>query len=214
VGRPREHNERTAGLLLDAAEQAIQDGGIDAVSVRGVADQVGTTTRAVYSLFGSKDGLLVALGARAFEMLSSAGNAMPETDDPAGDLVETGVAMFRRFVIDHPILFRVGFRYGLVPPELAARFETARLDAWAGLVAKVARLGLAGLLGGRSVAASASHFNAICEGLAEMELRGSLPLGQEEHMWRDALTALVAGLAIPADTERRFTDAGRRVIRP
>lgn len=128
MGRPKEHDGRTAAALLDAAERAVQAGGVEAVSVRGVADQVGTTTRSVYSLFGSKDGLLVALGARAFHMLASVGNAIPESDDPARDLIEGG-AMFRRFVIDHPMLYRIGFRRGLVPTEVAARFEAARLDA-------------------------------------------------------------------------------------
>ena len=203
MGRPREHDEKTARALLEAAEHAIQLGGTDAVSVRGVADQVGTSTRAVYSLFGSKDGLLVALGVRAFEMLGSAVKAMPETDDPARDLVDAGVTVFRRFVIDHPILFRIGFRRGLVSADLAAQFETARLDALGGLVAKVQRLEHSGLLAGRNLWDAVSHLNAICEGLAEMELRGNLPIGQEERLWRDALSALVDGLSIPASVAHR-----------
>ena len=69
MGRPREHNEATATALLEAAERTVQAAGLEALSVRGVADDVGTTTRAVYTLFGSKDGLLVALGTRAFAML-------------------------------------------------------------------------------------------------------------------------------------------------
>ena len=203
MGRPREHDDKTARALLDATEHAIQLGGIDAVSVRGVADQVGTSTRAVYSLFGSKDGLLVALGVRAFEMLGSALKAMPETDDSARDLVDAGVTVFRRFVIERPILFRIGFRRGLVSADLAAQFETARLDALAGLLAKVQRLEQAGLLGGRNLWDALSHFHALCEGLAEMELRGNLPKGDEERMWRDALSALVGGLSIPVSTARR-----------
>lgn len=210
MGRPREHDEETARALLNAAAQAIQAGGIDSVSVRGVADQVGTSTRAVYSLFGSKDGLMVALGARAFEMLGSAIQAVPETDDSAADLVEVGVMVFRRFVIDHPILFRIGFRRGLISADLAAQFETARLDALDGLVARVSRLEYAGLLAGRDVWQALSHFHALCEGLAEMELRGNLPKGDEERMWRDALNALVAGLAIRAPVEdSRLNKRGR-----
>jgi AcrR family transcriptional regulator len=196
VGRPKEHDDRTAAALLDAAERAIQARGVEAVSVRGVAEQVGTTTRAVYSLFGSKDGLLVALGVRAFGMLGEAVRALPETEDPARDLVEAGVLVFRRFVVEHPILFRIGFGRGVVPPELAAQFEAARLDALAGLVAKVERLDQAGLLRGRTVWEAVSHFQAVCEGLADLEIRRNLPQGQEERMWRDALGALVGGLGV------------------
>jgi AcrR family transcriptional regulator len=196
MGRPREHDEDTARALLEAAERAIQAGGVDSVSIRRVAEDVGTSTRAVYSLFGSKDGLMVALGVRAFEMLGAALRALPESEDPAGDLVEAGVTVFRRFVTEHPILFRIGFGRRLVPAPLAARFETARLGALEELRSRVARLEGADLLGGRGVWQALPHFHALCEGLAEMELRGSLPTGDEERMWRDALRALVAGLAL------------------
>ncbi len=202
MGRPKEHDERTALALLQAAERAIQAGGVEAVSVRGVALEAKTTTRAVYSLFGSKDGLLVALGARAFEMLGSAVRALPETDDPPADLVEVGVAVFRRFVTEHPILFRIGFQHQLAPPQRVAEFDAARLDALAGLAAKVTRLKRAHLLGGRTVADAIAYFDALCEGLADMELRGTFPPGGEERIWRDALTVLVAGLALPARPAR------------
>jgi AcrR family transcriptional regulator len=52
MGRPREHDQATAEALLDAAERTVQAAGLEGLSVRGVADDVGTTTRAVYSVFG------------------------------------------------------------------------------------------------------------------------------------------------------------------
>ena len=70
MGRRRLHDETTATLLLDAAERAIADEGVDALSLRAVACDAGTTTRAIYTLFGSKDGLIAALGVRAFRLLN------------------------------------------------------------------------------------------------------------------------------------------------
>jgi AcrR family transcriptional regulator len=194
VGRPKEHDAATARALLDAAEEMIRAGGPAALTVRGVAEKVGSTTRAVYSLFGSRDGLLVALGVRAFELLGTAVRALPETDDPAADLVEAGVSVFRPFVVDHPALFGIGFR-GFVEAELSAKFEAARLDALAGLVAKVDRLHQANLLGGRPVEEAVFAFDAVCEGLAELESRGRYSLSEDAlaGRWRDTLTALVAG---------------------
>lgn len=195
MGRPKEHDETTAQALLDAAEKMIQAGGMSALTVRGVADQVGTATRAVYSLFGSRDGLLVALGVRAFEMLGAGVRGVPETDDPAADLVEAGLTVFRPFVVDHPALYRIGFRGRFVPPELFDQFLAANRQALAGLVAKVERLHQADLLGGRHVDEAVFAFDALCEGLAELELRKSVPLNEDEleRRWRDALTSLVAG---------------------
>jgi len=196
VGRPREHNERTAGALLEAAERIVEVDGLEGLSVRGLADRVGTTTRAVYSLFGSKDGLLVALGARAFTMLGAAIAGLPATEDPAADLVDAGVAVFRRFAIGHPSLFRIGVQQTIGSPELARDFANAAAEAFVGLQARVTRVEAAGLLGGRSVRDAACEFHALCEGLAAVELRGQMTPGEETRIWRDALTALVAGFAI------------------
>src|SRR5512145_1746368 len=125
MGRPREHDEDTRLALLAAAERIVADSGPAALSVRAVADAAGTTTRAVYSLFGSKDGLLVqALARDAFEFLHTEIGRLVETDDPATDLVDIGTLVFRRLVREHPALYRIAFQR-IVPgmdagPELAA----------------------------------------------------------------------------------------------
>lgn len=82
------------------------------------------------------------------------------------------------------------------PPALASDFAQAATQAFAGLEARVARVKAAGLLGSRSVREAACQFHALCEGLAAAELRGVMTPGEEMRIWRDALTALVAGFAI------------------
>jgi AcrR family transcriptional regulator len=194
MGRPKLHDAQTADTLLETAERIVESDGVDALTVRRVADGAGTTTRAVYSLFGSKDGLVVALGRRAFDLLRVEVEALPATADPAADLVEAGVEVFRRFVVGHPSLFRIGVQWGTLPkPALAAGFMVEARDALAGLEARVARLEAAGVLGGRTVRNATREFHALCEGLAAMEVRGILPRGEEERIWRDALGTLVRG---------------------
>ena len=83
MGRPREHGEKTRAALRSAAEDLVAEGGPYAVSVRAVAKRAGTSTRAVYSLFGSKDGLITALGSRGFDLLRDGLHALPDTGDPA-----------------------------------------------------------------------------------------------------------------------------------
>jgi AcrR family transcriptional regulator len=193
MGRPREYDERVASALLEAAERIVDKDGLDALSVRRVANEVDATTRAVYSLFGSKDGLVVALGARAFHLLEAALDAVPITSDPAGDLVEAGVVVFRRFVLDHPALLRIGFQHEGMAPELACQFRDSADQALAGLQDRVARLADIGQLGAREVAVATCAFNALCQGLAALELRGQMPPGSAEALWRDAFGALIAG---------------------
>jgi AcrR family transcriptional regulator len=195
MGRPREHDERTAAALLVAAERIVAEGGPDALSVRGVAGEVGTTTRAVYSLFGSKDGLITALGSHGFDLLRDGLRALPETDDPGADLVAAGL-MFRRFATEHPSLFAIAIQAG-APTTDWPRVLPAATEALRVLVERVGRLADAGRLGGRSVSGAAWQFHALCEGLAAVELRGRHPRAEAKRLWEQALAALIAGFAEP-----------------
>jgi AcrR family transcriptional regulator len=195
MGRPREHDDRTADALLAAAERAVDEGGPAALSVRGIAKEVGTTTRAVYSLFGSKDGLIAALGAQAFEFLRAGLEALPLTEDPAADLVETGL-VFRRLAIERPALYSIGVERNL--PDLPPwQTVCAAADAaWAVLVQRVARLDDTGLLGEHSVLEATLQFDALCEGLATLERRGMRTPFDAERVWRSGLCSLIAGFAV------------------
>lgn len=215
VGRPREHDEETRAALRAVAERLVTEGGPAAFSVRAVADDAGTTTRAVYSLFGSKEGLLVdALAQGAFEFLFEEIDKLVETDDPVADLIAVGVPVFRRLVLEHPARYRIAFQRivpGLHPgPELTA----ARTRAWNQLNAKVQRLDDAGLLGDKGVREAAVEFNAMLEGLANAELRGSvfrnLPEGGEELAWRNALATVIDGFSPRSPRRRRRSSRATR----
>jgi AcrR family transcriptional regulator len=192
MGRPRRHDEQTAAALLDAAERTVAERGVDALSLREVAGEAGTTTRAVYSVFGSKEQLLGALGARAFELLQEGLEELPPTEDARRDVVEAAL-MFRRFVLDHPALFSIGFQRS--DPAVSPRFRNAAEDALAVLYQRFTPLADAELLGGRRVDDAALQFNALCEGLAAVELRATWLALDREQMWRDAVHALVTGFA-------------------
>lgn len=201
MGRPREHDQATAQALLAAAERTVTREGSDAMSLRELARDAGTTTRAVYSLFGSREGLLVALGARAFELLREGLDALPVTDDPREDLVAAGL-MFRRFAVEHPALFAIGVQRTLSQPSLWPEFQPTAKAALGVLQRRVARLHQTGELGGRSVIEATFEFHALCEGLAAVELRGTYPGADPERLWRDALRALVIGFRAAPDPRR------------
>lgn len=196
MGRPKEHGKATRKVLLAEAERLIDEGGPDALSLRAVADEAGTTTRAVYSLFGSKDGLMVAVAMQAFAYLTTGMKRSPETDDPAVDLINMGTKMYRRFVRKHRAVYRLAFQRIAPGLPLGPEFFEARAKTWKLLEAKVGRLGEAGLLGTRSVTQAAVEFNVVCEGLANAELRGGTMLpGDQEEVWRNTLTVMVRGFA-------------------
>jgi len=194
MSRPREHDQQLAEALLDAAERRIAADGVDALSLRAVAADAGTTTRAVYTLFGSKNALVGALGVRAMEYLGREVPASPPSDDPVADVVAAGL-VFRRFALEHPALYSVAFHRA----SAAAwpLFREAAVEAFGALQLWFEPLAAQGLLGDRTASDAALQFDALCEGIAWMELRGNPLPPDPESFWRSAVTALVTGFTSP-----------------
>src|SRR4051794_23657128 len=193
MGRPREHDDAVRLALLAAAERLVERDGAEALSVRAVADIVGTTTRAIYSVFGSKAGLLEALAARLFELLSEAIDAVALTDDPAADLVAASLEGFRRTALEHAALYNLVFLRVVPDLALGAHFEEVAGRAFGRLEVLVRRVVPGASAGEARVAAHAVH--ALTEGLATMELRGALgPQRTASRTWRLAVNALIQGL--------------------
>ena len=199
MGRPKQHDDTTREALLAAAENLVEQRGAGALSVRAVADEIGTSTRAVYSTFGSKDGLLGALAKRSFDMLRDALAALPRTDDPAGDLVQAALTVFRPMAVEHPSLFRIAFLRAAPDVELGPEVSDAARAGYELLTERVQRLADAGLLGGRDVQTATSEFNAMCSGMSVMELLSPERLGPDpQRAWRAAFQTLISGFLAPA----------------
>jgi AcrR family transcriptional regulator len=193
MGRTRLHDEATGAALLEAAEEIAETEGLQALTVRRVAEKTGTTTRAVYTSLGSKQALLSGLGVRAFNMLGGMVDRLPLTSDPAADLVVAGTLGFRPFVLNHPVLFQIGFQQTSVPSDVAQAMAPAAERALVALHHRVARLRDAGHLGARDIPEASLEFHAACEGLAALELRCIIRPEHAQRLWTDTLSALVAG---------------------
>jgi AcrR family transcriptional regulator len=193
MGRPRQHDQSTATALLEAAERIVEHEGLAALTVRRVANDVGTTTRAIYSSLGSKPVLVAGLGVRAFDLLAGMVDPLPLTDDPAADLVRVGVDGFRAFVLTHPALYRVGIQLTDVPPEAIAAIDAAAERALVTLHRRIRRVQEIGGLGSRSLSDATLEFHATCEGLAGLELRSAIQTTDGQRLWTDTLRSLVAG---------------------
>lgn len=194
MGRRRRHDDRTREVLLAAAERLVGEGGSEALSTRSVAEAAGTTTRAVYSVFGSKEALLQALAQRAFELIIERVDAVPLTDDPGADLITGAVQGFRAFALEHPDLFRLVFGAAWPSAPFSADTAASQSSSYARLILRVQRAQSAGLLGDHSIAELALVWDAICSGLAMREVCEMVDPSQAERIWTDALRALLTGL--------------------
>jgi len=200
VGRPREHDAITRERLRAAAERIVARSGTAALSVRTVAAAARTTTRAVYSTFGSKEGLVDALAQTAFDFLHTEIEGLPETADPVRDLIDLAIDVFRKLALQRPALYRIAFQR--IVPDLRASpdLKAARQRAFAQLQRKIARVEAAGLLGPTTLPEATVAFEAMMEGLANAELRGRtlpiLPKGKEKDAWGRALASLLRGFRV------------------
>ncbi|SDY37633.1 TetR/AcrR family transcriptional regulator [Tessaracoccus flavus] len=108
MARPKVHDERLAEVLLEQSAVIVAKGGPDALSLRKLTDAVGTSTSAVYSLYGSREALLLAVYERALASFERSAQELPVTDRPMSDLFRMG-REYRRWALSNPQLYPVMF---------------------------------------------------------------------------------------------------------
>jgi AcrR family transcriptional regulator len=194
MGRPKEHDEETRQQLLDAAERLSASHGWEALTVRAIAEEAGTSTRAVYALFGSKQGLEQALHQAMFTRLRDLLQACERTDDPRRDIAVLALA-YRQWAVERPE------RYALAMHRFVGQRSRPRSDeglavsreALGELRQAVRRCHDAGLLlGDRDPEDVMTHMRAMVHGLAEFENLGLLGPDPEAH-WLTAVSAQLDG---------------------
>ena len=194
MGRPKEHDEETRARLLDAAEQLSATHGWEALTVRRIAEEAGTSTRAVYALFDSKEGLEQALHQAMFTRLRDLLQACEPTDDPRRDIALQSLA-YRQWAVERPE------RYALAMHRFVGQHSRPRSDeglavsrqALGELRKAVQRCDDAGLLlGDRDPEDVVTHMRALVHGLAEFENLGMLG-PDPEAQWMAAVAAQLDG---------------------
>jgi len=197
MGRPREHKGPTQARILDAASRALAEGGAGEVTVRRVADEAGTTTRAIYSLFGGKEGLLKALFHDAAELMTRRHEEVPPHDDPVEEFLALSNG-YRRAALERP------YSYGLlmtgVPGFTPDGDDRALLfRSFRRVLEALDRFGTAGKLGGRDPLLVGRELWGLVHGLSSLELRGMLGTKAEaDAAWRDAIATTLRGYdAVP-----------------
>src|SRR6516225_5494294 len=181
--RPYHHGDLRAALLR-AAVEAIGQAGPAGMSLRDVARRAGVSHAAAAYHFGDKAGLLTAVAAQGYRMLTQ---ELQNARDSGRSFLEVGVA-YVRFAVGHRAHFEVMYR-----PELYRPDDAEVREARAG--AAVLLYGTASPDAGQLAAGAAAW--SLVHGLATLWLNGNLPpqLGTDP----EEITRLIAPyLSLPA----------------
>ncbi|AZG48213.1 putative HTH-type transcriptional regulator [Gordonia insulae] len=169
MARPRVHTDDLRDRLLDEAERIVGADGLAALSVRAVAKAAGTSTSAVYTLFGSKDDLTRGVLVRAFESFAAAQESATDAD-----LAGLGVH-YVGWALEHPRLYEIMFGEALAGLAPTAETEAAAARAIAPLRRGVAQAMEANVFRVAEVDTVVASLWSQVHGMAMLLLSGHFP---------------------------------------
>ena len=193
--RPKQRTPQLRDQVLQAAVDMLTTSGVAGLTTRKVAEGAGTSTPAVYELFGDKAGLVRELFFEGFRMLYQRLDELATSADPSADMMAV-IPVLREFARDNPALSRLMFSRAF------AEFDPGPSDRQAGtavrefIVARVRRCIDAGVIAGDP--ADIGHILlAVAQGLILQETAGWLGTSSTsmDRRWNLATAALVNGLS-------------------
>lgn len=187
--RPYHHGD-LAAALMDAGEAELQEKGIEAFSLRGVAKRAGVSHAAPAHHFKDVVGLLTAIAARGYDRFVARQSYFRAGADstPQAQMAASGVG-YVAFAMENPALFRLMFgsdRLRFEDPQLGASAGSAYDDLVRHVAAVPVGSGTDKARGSGALDADIAAVWAMAHGLADLLAAGrikplqSLPL-EERH---------------------------------
>ncbi|MFC5216610.1 TetR/AcrR family transcriptional regulator [Streptomyces coerulescens] len=192
MGRPRTNDETVKERLVESATELLATRPRESVTVRAVAMAAGTSTAAVYSLFGGKDGLIEAVRDEAVAGLFQSVTAVPAADDPLDGLYALAEA-YRRWGREHRHLYSVLFG-GVQSFKPSGAVGTS--DPIRPLLAAIDRAVAESVLDGPATSIALSLWVTL-HGLVTLELAGALDTPTADAAFRSAIHATLRGWTTP-----------------
>ena len=193
--RPKQRTRELRERVLQAAVDMLTTEGVAGVTTRRVAEEAGTSTPAVYELFGDKAGLVREMFFEGFRMLYRRLDELSSSGDPRADMIAV-MPVLRGFGQDNPALARLMFSTAF------AEFDPGPSERQAGaavrefIVARVRRCTDSRVIAGDPV--DIAHvLLAVAQGLILQETAGWLgtSTASMDRRWDLATAALANGLS-------------------
>lgn len=198
MARPKIHDDGLRLQLLDLAASTVHAHGVDALSLRQLAADAGTSTSAVYTLFGGREALLEAVVIQGFAGFTAAQEAVavsftgPPADQSGATVLSELAALgrdYRRWALANPALFSLMFSGALNAYVRSPKTLDCAADGMGPLVDAVHRGQSSGALRNEPALVIALQLWGVVHGLASLELAG---MGPDGATWNAAYEASLA----------------------
>jgi AcrR family transcriptional regulator len=192
--RAKQRTPEMRERVLQAAMDMLASDGVAEFTTRRLAQHAGTSTPAVYELFGDKAGLVREVFFEGFRLLRQYLDQVRPSQDPRAELISI-IESLRMFAREHSVLADLMFSRPFADFDPGPAERRAGDEVRLFIVAAVRRCVRAGVLEGDEV--DIAHvIVAMAQGLAGQETAGWLGTSQEsrDRRWDLAITALLDGL--------------------
>ncbi|MDQ4502948.1 TetR/AcrR family transcriptional regulator [Sinomonas sp. ASV322] len=189
MARPVVHDDAVRSRLLEVTLELVDREGPARVTLREVAASAGTSTTAIYSLFGGKTELLQAVVDGGF-----ASFAQSQREAADGGLRTLGLA-YREWALGHPALYRLMFGSSARPDGGVAPSSAVGEAAMAPLRDAVATGQRSGELRAASVEAAVIAIWGQVHGLVSLEFACVEPEADWAGIYAEALEAVARAWA-------------------
>jgi AcrR family transcriptional regulator len=167
------HAQTSTAAIVAAGRQLLEEHGMDALTMRHVADAVGVRTPSLYKRVRSRSDLFRLILDDVTDELATAADAVTGSGDPAADL-RALLAAYRRFAHANPVA------YTLMYAPQAVSGATARSERSSATLLRL----VTELAGRRHALPAARTIVAWANGFIMMELAGAFRLGGDlEQAW-------------------------------
>lgn len=197
--------------LCRAAERRFAAAGLDGVSMRALADELGCSPMTPYRYFRDKDEILAAVRAAAFERFAAALEAAGRTGGTAVERARAVGEAYLRFALEEPDAYRLMFDLSQPGQERYPALVAAGARARRTMTAYIEDLVAEGVLEGDPVLLGYVFWAAV-HGIVVLHLAGKLPGSPDfRTLHRAAMRLITAGARRRPAAPRRSSARRRRV---
>ena len=165
------HHGDLKSALIDAALQILDTRGIEALSLRALASEVGVSHMAPYAHFKNKTELFQSIAASGFQALTQRMTAVQGDQSPIELILDYGT-QYIEFAIANPSLYKLMLSQTQTAPEMTPELQQASKEPHALLVQAFERLPQSK----RSASIQAQGAWAMVHGLSALITDGHLAL--------------------------------------